>query len=55
MRRLERTVPEIAADSAFGIACGASGLPVENLAELFLPEYFSAASRVFASALFTAF
>lgn len=42
MRRLERTVPEIAADSAFGIACGASGLPVENLAELFLPEYFSA-------------
>ena len=42
MRRIERTVPEIAADSAFGIACGVSEIPSENLAELFQPEHFSA-------------
>lgn len=42
MRRIERTIPEIAADSAFGIACGVSEIPSENLAELFQPEHFSA-------------
>lgn len=42
MRRIERTIPEIAADSAFGIACGVSEILSENLAELFQPEHFSA-------------